>query len=189
MPPVTFDQYSGYVEVDSELGKNLFYWHVTSQSDTPSSDPLLLWLNGGPGSSSIGYGFFTEHGPFRVASDGETLELYNFSWNRDANIVYVESPAGVGFSYSENETGLSTNDQVTAANMYTFIDKFLTELYPEYLNNSFYIVGESCKDYILLLRLKCAYNNNDSARFRSRRWSLRAHYGMGDLQESTLLDF
>ena len=140
---LSFSQYAGSVEVDADLGKSLFYWFVESQSATPMDDPLLLWLNGGPGSSSIGYGFMTEHGPFRVAPDGATLEPYAHAWNRDANIVYVESPAGVGFSTSNSTAGLSTNDQVTAANMYTFLDRFLTELYPEYLASAFYIVGES----------------------------------------------
>jgi carboxypeptidase C (cathepsin A) len=45
----------------------LFFWFVESQGN-PSTDPLLLWLNGGPGSSSVGYGFFLEHGPFEVVT-------------------------------------------------------------------------------------------------------------------------
>jgi len=48
-----FSQYSGFINVDPELGKNLFFWFVESQGN-PSTDPLLLWLNGGPGSSSVG---------------------------------------------------------------------------------------------------------------------------------------
>ena len=55
--PLGFAQYSGYVEVDAALGKSLFFWFVESQG-TPADDPLVLWLNGGPGSSSIGYGEF-----------------------------------------------------------------------------------------------------------------------------------
>jgi serine carboxypeptidase-like clade II len=118
---LTFDQYSGYVEVDETLGKYLFFWFVESQND-PSNDPLILWLNGGPGSSSVAYGFFQEHGPFRVNSDGETLTLNDWAWNRDANIIYLESPAGVGFSYSENPAGLNTNDAITANDTYAFLE-------------------------------------------------------------------
>ena len=52
-PDLNFAQYSGFVNVDPVLGKNLFFWFVESQGN-PSTDPLLLWLNGGPGSSSVG---------------------------------------------------------------------------------------------------------------------------------------
>jgi serine carboxypeptidase-like clade 2 len=139
---LNFNQYSGYVEVDAALEKSLFFWFVESQGD-PSTDPLLLWLNGGPGSSSIGYGFFLEHGPFRVQADGATLALNPWAWNRDASVIYLESPAGVGFSYSDTTEGLSTNDATTAQDAYAFLQGWF-ELFPEYKNrNAFYITGES----------------------------------------------
>ena len=58
-----FDQYSGYITLQGTT-KNIFYWFVTSQNN-PSTDPLLLWLQGGPGCSGLGDGFFLEHGPFQ----------------------------------------------------------------------------------------------------------------------------
>jgi serine carboxypeptidase-like clade 2 len=139
---LSFDQYSGLVEVDADLGKKLFFWFVESQGD-PTTDPLLLWLNGGPGSSSIGYGFFLEHGPFRVQPDGLTLGLNEYAWNRDASIIYLESPAGVGFSSSETLQGLNTNDAITANDAFAFLNAWF-ELFPEFKNrNAFYITGES----------------------------------------------
>lgn len=69
----------------------MFYWFVESQND-PKRDPLLLWLNGGPGASSL-IGFFTENGPFRPDSElspSDTLSVDPFAWNRVANVIYLE---------------------------------------------------------------------------------------------------
>eukprot|EP01052_Picozoa_sp_SAG31_P024473 SAG31_NODE_2084_length_6489_cov_7.773239_8_plen_109_part_00 len=63
------DHYSGYLEVDDPQGKMFYhYWLTTSQSETAATDPVALWLNGGPGASSIGYGFFSELGPLQSAT-------------------------------------------------------------------------------------------------------------------------
>ncbi|RHY70494.1 hypothetical protein DYB34_014111, partial [Aphanomyces astaci] len=99
---------------------------------------LVLWLNGGPGCSSLG-GFFTELGPFVVQSD-LSVKRNPYAWNRKANVVFLESPAGVGFSQSVN--GTEYNDDFTADRAYEFLEQFLA-LYPRYKNREFYITGES----------------------------------------------
>lgn len=80
---VGFDQYSGYVTVNQQNGRALFYWltEVPKERD-PNSRPLVLWLNGGPGCSSVAYGAAEEIGPFRINSDGRTLFLNPYSWNK-----------------------------------------------------------------------------------------------------------
>ena len=79
---VLFAHYSGYVTVNEEAGRALFYWLVeTPASIEPSSRPLVLWLNGGPGCSSIGYGAAEEIGPFRINSDGNSLYSNPYAWN------------------------------------------------------------------------------------------------------------
>ncbi|KHJ76989.1 serine carboxypeptidase, partial [Oesophagostomum dentatum] len=93
---INFNQYSGYLNGSST--HQLHYWLVESQN-SPSTAPLLLWLNGGPGSSSI-WGMLTENGPFRPNKDGKTLYENIFSWNKFANILYLEAPHNVGYSYS-----------------------------------------------------------------------------------------
>lgn len=83
---VTFTQFSGYVTVDEKAGRTLFYWLVESPtSKKPESKPLVLWLNGGPGCSSIAYGASEEVGPFRVQPDGQTLTLSPYAWNKGNN--------------------------------------------------------------------------------------------------------
>src|SRR5690348_1252000 len=97
-PQPNFNHYSGYLQ--GRPGNHLHYWFIESQNN-PSTDPVVLWLNGGPGCSSLA-GLFQEHGPFRVNPDGKTLTYNNYSWNQIANVLYLESPAGVGFSYSDS---------------------------------------------------------------------------------------
>ncbi|CDP18508.1 unnamed protein product [Coffea canephora] len=94
---VKFDQYSGYVTVDPTAGRALFYYF--SESENPSSKPLVLWLNQGRGCSSLGVGAMSGQGPFRVSKDNKTLWHNEYAWNKVANILYLESPAGAGFSY------------------------------------------------------------------------------------------
>ncbi|CAN1344501.1 Serine carboxypeptidase-like 40 [Linum perenne] len=81
-PPVSFTQYGGYVNVDPLTDRNMYYYFAEAQHPNKEELPLVLWLNGGPGCSSLGYGAMTEQGPFRVGSDGKTLFTNKYSWNR-----------------------------------------------------------------------------------------------------------
>lgn len=69
-----------YITVDEGAGRELFYVFVESSSK-PRTDPLVLWLNGGPGCSSLGGGFLSELGPYYPTPDGETLQPNKFAWN------------------------------------------------------------------------------------------------------------
>ncbi|PWZ12637.1 Serine carboxypeptidase-like 40 [Zea mays] len=139
---VGFDQYSGYVTVDEESGRALFYYFVEAARDA-SAKPLLLWLNGGPGCSSVGYGAMIEIGPFRITSDNKTLSRNENAWNSEANVLFLESPAGVGFSYSNTSSDYGkSGDQRTADDAFVFLINWL-ERFPEYKARAFYISGES----------------------------------------------
>ncbi|KAF2321093.1 hypothetical protein GH714_033821 [Hevea brasiliensis] len=76
-PKVAFEQYGGYITVDKSAGRAYYYYFVEAKHSKESL-PLLLWLNGGPGCSSLAYGAMEELGPFRVHSDGKTLYNNNF---------------------------------------------------------------------------------------------------------------
>jgi cathepsin A (carboxypeptidase C) len=150
-----FRQYSGYLNATN--GRHFHYWFVESQKD-PQKDPLILWLNGGPGCSSMG-GFWIENGPYRVKSDGKTLIEDSYSWNSLANILYLESPAGVGYSYQENNIH-KTDDNQTAKDNYLALKKFF-EKFPQFRNNSFYITGQSYAGvYIPMLALEILRDNS-----------------------------
>uniref|UniRef100_A0ACD5XSQ9 Uncharacterized protein n=1 Tax=Avena sativa TaxID=4498 RepID=A0ACD5XSQ9_AVESA len=139
---VDFDQYGGYVTVDEENGRALFYYLVEAPSGA-AEKPLVLWLNGGPGCSSLGYGAMQELGPFRVSEDNKTLTRNMNAWNNVANVIFLESPAGVGFSYSNTSSDYDlSGDERTADDAYVFLVKWL-ERFPEYKDRAFYISGES----------------------------------------------
>jgi hydroxymandelonitrile lyase/serine carboxypeptidase-like clade 2 len=82
---VAFDMYGGYVTVDEQAGRAFYYWLQEADRgavEDPDTAPLLLWLNGGPGCSSVGYGAMEELGAFRVHTDGQRLLLNEHAWNK-----------------------------------------------------------------------------------------------------------
>ena len=103
--------YSGYLDV-SDVKK--FHYMFNLAHEDPENKPLVLWLNGGPGCSSLD-GWANEHGPMQMDSNG-TFNLNEYSWNRAANMIYLESPGNVGFSLinSTNDTDLYLDDNITA---------------------------------------------------------------------------
>ncbi|KDP25724.1 hypothetical protein JCGZ_23945 [Jatropha curcas] len=141
---VNFSQYSGYISVDPVAGRALFYWLTEAPKTVqPKLKPLVLWLNGGPGCSSIAYGASEEVGPFRVRPDGKTLHLNPYAWNKEANLLFLDSPAGVGFSYSNTSSDISNvGDKRTAKDAYTFLVNWLKR-FPQYKHRPFFIAGES----------------------------------------------
>lgn len=136
----SFSQSAGYVPVDSR--KFFFYW-LAEAIGQPDAKPLVLWLNGGPGCSSVGCGFFEEIGPWRVTNkNGNTLAYNKHAWNRIANLLFLESPVGVGFSYSSNYSDYTTGDTQTAEDNFNFLVGFV-QRHPRFAGRSLFIAGES----------------------------------------------
>jgi len=145
--------FSGYIPTGSLSGSagQLHYWFIESEN-SPATDPVVLWLNGGPGSSSL-IGLLTENGQIVTNDESLTSQIdgvpqvfYNpYSWTKYANMLYLESPKGVGFSYCENartNSGCVNTDESTALDAYEFLVHFFA-LYPEFQSNRFLITGES----------------------------------------------
>lgn len=132
---VNFKMFSGHIPVAK--GRALFYWFVESQ-DSPATDPLVLWTNGGPGCSGLG-GFMTEQGPFRPTSDGMLTENA-YSWNKHANMVFIEQPAGVGFSTVDGP--MNYTDAQAAADNAAFLRGFL-QTYDAYNTSALFLTSES----------------------------------------------
>jgi len=138
-----FSIYSGLLSLPYSNSKQIHYVLITraGQTTTFNNAPLVLWLNGGPGCSSLD-GLMIENGPY-VLEDGqkELNGTYNiWSWNEFANILYFESPAGVGFSPVTEKT--SYDDTITTQDNYYALLSFFNG-FPELLANDFWISGES----------------------------------------------
>jgi len=135
--------YSGFLPADDAETVFLHYWFIESSSN-PKTDPVLVWLNGGPGCSSLD-GLLSELGPLHFngsVTNGVPVVVDNpYAWTTVANVIFLESPAGVGFSYTKNGSTV-TNDEVTSQNNYGFLKSWF-KAYSEYSNNDFYITGES----------------------------------------------
>lgn len=118
--PLPSNWYSGFLDVTAT--KSLHYVFIESLSK-PSTDPILIWFNGGPGCSSM-LGLLSEHGPF-VFDDGETIIKPNpYPWNVRANLLYIESPAGVGFSVANLTDDLLHSDMSQSEDAFTGLRNF-----------------------------------------------------------------
>ncbi|GAV52247.1 hypothetical protein ZYGR_0AG02380 [Zygosaccharomyces rouxii] len=127
-------QWSGYL--DYEDSKHFFYWAFESRND-PSKDPVILWLNGGPGCSSF-TGLLFELGPSQIGS--QIKPIHNpYSWNNNATVIFLEQPLGVGFSYGDEKI---TSTRAAGRDVYIFLELFF-EKFPELRTHDFHIAGES----------------------------------------------
>lgn len=158
---LTFNQFSGYLSIPGTSGngntKNMHYWMVESMNN-PSTDPVAFWTNGGPGCSGL-LGFLSEQGPFRPNKD-MSLSFNKYAWNTISNMVFIESPCGVGFSYSEDpDTDYHPDDASTAADNYALIQGFL-DRFPQFRKNDVYITSESYGGHYMPTLAKEIVDNN-----------------------------
>ncbi|XP_058089738.1 serine carboxypeptidase-like 42 [Magnolia sinica] len=164
-PKVDFRQFAGYVNVDEKTGKSLFYYFAEADGHAEKK-PLTLWLNGGPGCSSVGGGAFTELGPFFPRGDGRGLQRNKKSWNKASNLLFVESPAGVGWSYSNKTSDYTPGDASTANDMHIFLLRWY-EKFPEFKSRDLFLTGESyAGHYIPQLAIVLLNHNKHSTGFK-----------------------
>ncbi|KAA8646840.1 hypothetical protein EYZ11_009545 [Aspergillus tanneri] len=90
-------------DASQDFPVHIFFWYFESQK-TPSVSPLAVWLNGGPGTSSM-VGLFTENGPCHMNSDSRTTRENAWSWNKETNMLYIDQPVQTGFSYDSLTNG------------------------------------------------------------------------------------
>ncbi|EIW55989.1 carboxypeptidase C [Trametes versicolor FP-101664 SS1] len=130
-------QVSGYLDIADD--KHLFYWFFEARSN-PEKAPLVLWLNGGPGCSST-TGLLFELGPCRIAEEGKNVSFHPHSWTEKANVIFLDQPVNVGYSYADGDTSVNTTP-VAAEDVWAFLELFLTR-FPQYAGLPFHIAAES----------------------------------------------
>ncbi|WPH04138.1 Carboxypeptidase S1-like B [Acrodontium crateriforme] len=96
--------YSGYVDIEQD--QHSFFWFFEARNGNPKDAPLTVWINGGPGSSSM-LGLFQENGPCRLDADGNPYSN-PYAWNNVSNMIFIDQPTQTGFSYSKAISGYTT---------------------------------------------------------------------------------
>eukprot|EP00331_Platyophrya_macrostoma_P013391 CAMPEP_0176431276 /NCGR_PEP_ID=MMETSP0127-20121128/14726_1 /TAXON_ID=938130 /ORGANISM="Platyophrya macrostoma, Strain WH" /LENGTH=515 /DNA_ID=CAMNT_0017813273 /DNA_START=22 /DNA_END=1569 /DNA_ORIENTATION=+ len=151
-----FTTYSGNISLGANSTFRQYHYFFVTSMNNPANDPVLLWLNGGPGCSSMA-GLLNENGPWVFGPNGTVLEFNPYTWNAKANVLYLETPAGVGFSLNPNN--ITYNDTFTAQENDRVLRVFFSE-FSEFANNEFYISGESYAGvYIPSLAQTIHWNN------------------------------
>eukprot|EP01018_Ginkgo_biloba_P021553 Gb_21566 [translate_table: standard] len=125
----------GYVEVRPKA--HMFWWLYHSPGRTTDSWPLILWLQGGPGASGVGIGNFQEIGPLDTQ-----LKPRETTWLQKADLLFVDSPVGTGFSYVENDTFAAKTDADATEDLLRFF-KELFNINTTLRKRPLFIVGES----------------------------------------------
>ncbi|KAI8099227.1 Alpha/Beta hydrolase protein [Halteromyces radiatus] len=151
-------QISGYLDVDDD--KHFFFWFFESRNK-PEEDPLVLWLNGGPGCSSL-TGLFMELGPCTVNKAGDDTKINPYSWNSNSSVVFLDQPLNVGYSYGN---GGATNTVEAAKHVYAFLQLFFKE-FSEYAHLDFHVAGESYAGHYIP-RIGTEVNRNNKGQFTS----------------------
>ncbi|KDO31957.1 hypothetical protein SPRG_03172 [Saprolegnia parasitica CBS 223.65] len=136
--PVEEVQYAGLVPVNAG-GGNIFYWFFEART-VSTTTPLIVWLNGGPGASSM-TGLLTEMGPYRMQADG-SLTSHPHSWTNVAHMLFFDQPVGTGYTSATSEAGYVNSQEEMAAQLYLALQAFFI-LHPEYAASPMIIAGES----------------------------------------------
>ena len=138
-----FNQFSGYINLPG-TEKQIHYWFVESEvlsvQEGENTAPVVFWTNGGPGCSGL-IGFLTEQGPFRPDANGN-VNANPYAWNKVANMVFLEQPVGVGFSYSNNDDDYKIGDDQAAKDNLATIRGFLSR-FPHLKSAPLFITSES----------------------------------------------
>ncbi|KAJ7463398.1 Alpha/Beta hydrolase protein [Mycena galericulata] len=147
LPNISFPlprSFAGNIDVQRAGHPNntLFFWALESRSGsltTSSNEPWGIWLNGGPGSSSM-VGFFLENGPIRIAADG-TISANTYSWDTVADFIWIDQPVGTGFSTADAAGYIADEDQM-GADFMGFLEN-LVKVFPSLATRPLHLTGES----------------------------------------------
>jgi len=149
---INYDMYSGYVNITTSPDY-YFYWFFGAQDGNPNA-PLIVWTNGGPGCTSM-EGATTENGPLNLFDIKEScsnggadskcdytgqLSSNFYAWNAHANVIYLDQPKNVGYSFGY---GSATSSSVEAGQDFVVFYNEWLKLFPEFVNRPLIVAGES----------------------------------------------
>uniref|UniRef100_A0A1Q3FSI3 Carboxypeptidase n=1 Tax=Culex tarsalis TaxID=7177 RepID=A0A1Q3FSI3_CULTA len=124
--------------VDVRPGAHMFYWlyYTTADVEDYTERPLVIWLQGGPGASSM-YGNFEELGPLTLE-----LEDRNHTWVKHYNVLFIDNPVGTGFSYVDDNSLLTKSNAEIADDLLALMKEFYKRN-PEFTDTPLHIYAES----------------------------------------------
>ncbi|KAF7669426.1 hypothetical protein LDENG_00186620 [Lucifuga dentata] len=140
LPGANVKSYAGYFTVNQKYNSNLFFWFFPAQMAKCEKSPVLLWLQGGPGGTSM-FGLFVEHGPY-VVYKNLTVGYRDYPWTSRYSVLYIDNPVGTGFSFTDDDRGYAQNQDDVGRDLYSALTQFF-QMFPEYQSNEFYATGES----------------------------------------------
>lgn len=150
----------------------MFWWLHYTIAETPNytDRPLILWLQGGPGSSSTGYGNFEILGPLDL-----NLNKRSFTWVNTHNVLFVDNPVGTGYSYVDHNRYLTRDNKQISIDLVELLRGFYKAL-PEFEDVPLHIFGESYGGKMAVEFAKHLYSEKESGKIKSNLISV----AMGD---------
>lgn len=118
----------------------MFFWFFPAQNTHKPDTPVLLWLQGGPGSSSL-FGLFAELGPILIDANGN-IQSRPVHWNGNNHLLFIDNPVGTGFSFTDNNEGYARSQEDVARDLYSALSQFF-EIFTDFASNPFFVTGES----------------------------------------------
>ncbi|XP_039764572.1 venom serine carboxypeptidase-like isoform X2 [Pararge aegeria] len=150
--------FSGFITVNKRYNSNMFFWFFP-KADMGRS-PWIIWLQGGPGASSM-IGVFDLIGPIQIV-DGKVTSR-NVTWAEEYSLLFIDNPVGAGFSFTDDDRGYPDNEHDVGSQMFEFLQQFL-QLFPELHVAPLFIAGQSyAGKYVPALGIQVHRHRNTSS--------------------------
>lgn len=163
LPGDNVKSYAGYFTVNKKYNSNLFFWFIPALMTNRDDAPVLLWLQGGPGGTSL-FGLFVEHGPY-VVYENMTVGMRDYAWTSRYSMLYIDNPVGTGFSFTDDDRGFAQNQDDVGRDLYNALTQFFV-MFPEYQDNEFYATGESYAGKYVPAISYYIHKNNPTAKIK-----------------------
>lgn len=139
VPFTVSDSYAGLLPITAakDEAREFFFWWYPAEGKV-GKDDLVIWLNGGPGCSSL-EGLLQENGPILFPFNSTKVVKNPYSWTKLSNVLWVEQPVGVGLGKGKPDVH---NEMEVASQFYGFLVQFM-KTFPQLSNKKLYITGES----------------------------------------------
>lgn len=182
---------TGYVTV----GKVEFFYYFVPSERKPRSDPLVLYMNGGPGCTGLN-GLLYQVGPLAFnVTDYEgglpSLVYVPYSWTKTASIIFIDAPVGAGFSYATTSEAYDSSDTISSEQIYSFIRSWLNE-HPSFITNQFFLSSDSYAGIYLPLIVQHiidGYNNGLQPHINLKGYLLGCPHTATTLEQNSRIIF